>query len=152
MAIDIKSPQFPESIFEGTLSNWLKKEGQEIKQDEVLAEIETDKVVIEVTAPSDGVMGKVLVKEGATIKSSEVIGSYNEGELKAEIKSAKSLTQDEIKKITDELSNNFKSKIKLNYKQDESLIGGLIVQVGSTMIDTSIKSKLQQIENRMIEA
>ena len=72
--------------------------------------------------------------------------------MKAEIKSAKSLTQDEIKKITDELSNNFKSKIKLNYKQDESLIGGLIVQVGSTMIDTSIKSKLQQIENRMIEA
>ena len=72
--------------------------------------------------------------------------------MKAEIKSAKSLTQDEIKKITDELSNNFKSKIKLNYKQDESLIGGLIVQVGSTMIDTSIKSKLQQIENSMIEA
>ena len=79
MAIDIKSPQFPESIFEGTLSSWLKKEGQEIKQDEVLAEIETDKVVIEVTAPSDGVMGKVLVDEGATIKSSEVIGSYMEG-------------------------------------------------------------------------
>ena len=72
--------------------------------------------------------------------------------ISAEIKSAKSLSQDEIKKITDELSNNFKSKIKLNYKQDESLIGGLIVQVGSTMIDTSIKSKLQQIENRMIEA
>ena len=80
MAIDIKSPQFPESIFEGTLSSWLKKEGQEIKQDEVLAEIETDKVVIEVTAPSDGVMGKALVKEGAIIKSSEVIGSYKEGE------------------------------------------------------------------------
>jgi len=50
------------------------------------------------------------------------------------------------------ISNNFKSKIKLNYKQDESLIGGLIVQVGSTMIDTSIKSKLQQIEKKMIEA
>ena len=83
MAIDIKSPQFPESIFEGTLSSWLKKEGQEIKQDEVLAEIETDKVVIEVTAPSDGVMGKALVKEGATIKSSEVIGSYKEGEAEA---------------------------------------------------------------------
>ena len=83
MAIDIKSPQFPESIFEGTLSSWLKKEGQEIKQDEVLAEIETDKVVIEVTAPSDGVMGKALVKEGATIKSSEVIGSYKEGEVEA---------------------------------------------------------------------
>ena len=79
------------------------------------------------------------------------ICSEKRGELKAEIKSAKSLNQEEIKKITDELSNNFKSQIKLNYIQDESLIGGLIVQVGSTMIDTSIKSKLQQIENRMIE-
>ena len=80
------------------------------------------------------------------------ICSEKRGELKAEIKSAKLLNQDEIKKITDELSNNFKSQIKLNYIQDESLIGGLVVQVGSTMIDTSIKSKLQQIENRMIEA
>ena len=78
--------------------------------------------------------------------------SEKRGELKAEIKTAKELTQEEISKITDELSNNFKSKIKLNYKHDQSLIGGLIVQVGSTMIDTSIKNKLQQIENRMIEA
>ena len=86
MAIDIKSPQFPESIFEGTLSSWLKKEGQEIKQDEVLAEIETDKVVIEVTAPSDGVMGKILVDEGAIIKSSEVIGSYKESAIENDSK------------------------------------------------------------------
>ena len=70
------------------------------------------------------------------------ICSEKRGELKAEIKSAKLLNQDEIKKITDELSNNFKSQIKLNYIQDESLIGGLVVQVGSTMIDTSIKSCL----------
>ena len=80
------------------------------------------------------------------------ICSEKRGELKAEIKSAKELTQEEISKITDELSNNFKSKIKLNYSHDQSLIGGLVVQVGSTMIDTSIKNKLQQIENRMIEA
>ena len=80
------------------------------------------------------------------------ICSEKRGELKAEIKSAKELTQEEINKMTDELSNNFKSKIKLNYSHDQSLIGGLVVQVGSTMIDTSIKNKLQQIENRMIEA
>ncbi len=80
------------------------------------------------------------------------ICSEKKGELKAEIKSAKELTQEEIKKITDELSSNFKSKIKLNYSHDQSLIGGLVVQVGSAMIDTSIKNKLQQIENRMIEA
>ena len=74
------------------------------------------------------------------------------GELKAELKSAKELSDDQIKKITDELTENFSSKIKLNYKHDKSLIGGLVVQVGSTMVDTSIKNKLQQIENRMIEA
>jgi len=78
--------------------------------------------------------------------------SKKRGELKAELKSAKELSSDEISKITDELTKNFSSKIKLNYKHDESLIGGLIVQVGSTMVDTSIKNKLQQIENRMIEA
>ncbi len=80
------------------------------------------------------------------------ICSEKRGELKAEIRTAKELTKDEINKIIIELSDNFKSKIKLNYKYDQSLIGGLVVQVGSTMIDTSIKNKLQQIENRMIEA
>ena len=66
--------------------------------------------------------------------------------------SAKDLTEDEVSSIKEELTENFSSKIKLNYKYDKSLIGGLIVQVGSTMVDTSIKNKLQQIENRMIEA
>ena len=86
------------------------------------------------------------------LKSFIEICSKKRGELIAELKSAKKLSSDEIKKITDELSMNFSSKIKLNYKYDESLIGGLVVQVGSTMVDTSIKNKLQQIENRMIEA
>ena len=78
--------------------------------------------------------------------------SVKRGELKAELTSAKNLTENEVNSIKEELTKNFSSKIKLNYKYDESLIGGLIVQVGSTMVDTSIKNKLQQIENRMIEA
>ena len=86
------------------------------------------------------------------LKSFIKICSKKRGELTAELKSANRLSSDEIKKITDELSANFNSKIKLNYKHDESLIGGLVVQVGSTMVDSSIKNKLQQIENRMIEA
>lgn len=86
------------------------------------------------------------------LKSFIEICSRKRGELKAELKSAKKLSNEEIKKITEELTKNFSSKIKLNYKHDESLIGGLVVQVGSTMVDTSIKNKLQQIENRMIEA
>ena len=78
--------------------------------------------------------------------------SIKKGELKAELTSAKDLTEKEVDSIKEELIKNFSSKIKLNYKHDPSLIGGLVVQVGSTMVDTSIKNKLQQIENRMIEA
>ena len=78
--------------------------------------------------------------------------STKRGELKAELTSAKDLSENEVNDIKEELTKNFSSKIKLNYKHDASLIGGLIVQVGSTMVDTSIKNKLQQIENRMIEA
>ena len=79
------------------------------------------------------------------------ICSEKRGELKTEIRSAKNLSNDEINNIKDELSKHFTSKIKLDYKYDESLIGGLIVQVGCTMIDTSIKNKLQQIENKMMK-
>ena len=79
------------------------------------------------------------------------ICSDKRGELKAKITSAKELSPEEINKIKEELSMNFKSKIRLDYTHDKSLIGGLVMQVGSTMIDTSIKNKLQQIENGMIE-
>ena len=78
--------------------------------------------------------------------------SIKRGELKAELTSAKNLTENEVNKIKEELTKDFSSKIRLNYKHDPSLIGGLIVQVGSMMVDTSVKNKLQQIENRMIEA
>jgi len=78
--------------------------------------------------------------------------SIKRGELKAKLTSAKDLTENEVNNIKEELTKYFGSKIKLNYKYDKSLIGGLIVQVGSTMVDTSIKNKLKQIENRMIEA
>ena len=86
------------------------------------------------------------------LKNFNEICSERRGELRTKIISAKELSQNEIDKITEELSNNFKSKIKLKYIHDKSLIGGLVMHVGSTMIDTSIKNKLQQIENRMIEA
>ena len=78
--------------------------------------------------------------------------SKKRGEIKAELTAAKELTENDLKKIKEDLIKSFSSKIKINYKYDPSLIGGLIVQVGSTMVDTSIKNKLQQIENRMIEA
>ena len=70
--------------------------------------------------------------------------------MKAKLVAAKQLNNDEVNKIKDELSKDFTNKVKLDYKYDPSLIGGLIIQVGSVMIDTSIKSKLKQLENKMI--
>ena len=78
--------------------------------------------------------------------------SKKRGEVKAELISSKELSGEQVSKIKDELSQNFNAKIKLDYKYDKSLIGGLVIQVGSIMVDTSIKNKLQQIENTMIEA
>jgi F-type H+-transporting ATPase subunit delta len=78
--------------------------------------------------------------------------SKKRGEVKAELISSKELSGEQVNKIKDELSQNFDAKIKLDYKYDKSLIGGLVIQVGSIMVDTSIKNKLQQIENTMIEA
>ncbi len=80
------------------------------------------------------------------------ICSGSRGEIQAELTAAKILDENEINKIKDDLASNYGSNIKLNYKNDPSLIGGLIIKVGSTMIDTSIKNKLQQIEKKMIEA
>ena len=77
--------------------------------------------------------------------------SRGRGEIKAKISSSKQLSQSEIEKIQKELSENFASKIKLDYKYDPTLIGGLIIQLGSIMVDTSIKNKLKQLETRMVE-
>ena len=80
------------------------------------------------------------------------ICSNARGEIQAELTVAKNLNENEINNIKNELSSTFGSNIKLKHKYDPSLIGGLIIKVGSTMIDTSIKNKLQQIEKKMIEA
>ena len=78
MSIKIKSPTFPESVADGTVANWLKKEGENVNQDEVIAEIETDKVVLEVLAQSDGVITKIIKSEGEIVSSAEIIGEFSE--------------------------------------------------------------------------
>ena len=86
MSIEIKAPTFPESVADGTIANWLKKEGENVNQDEVIAEIETDKVVLEVLAQSDGIISKILKSEGETVASSEIIGEFEESDGSSEIK------------------------------------------------------------------
>lgn len=76
---DIKVPVFSESVSEGTLLSWHKKVGETVKRGDILAEIETDKVVLEVTALQDGVLQSVAKNEGDTVYSEEVLGQVGEG-------------------------------------------------------------------------
>ena len=108
MSIKIKSPTFPESIADGIVANWLKKEGENVNQDEVIAEIETDKVVLEVLAQSDGVITKIIKSEGDTVSSAEVIGEFSESDNSSkissdikekQIKTEKKISKPAVKKI-----------------------------------------------------
>src|SRR5690554_2087186 len=79
MAIEIKAPTFPESVADGTVATWHKQPGDAVKRDELLVDIETDKVVLEVLAEADGVLGEIIKGEGETVLSAELLGTLNAG-------------------------------------------------------------------------
>ena len=117
MAIEIKSPTFPESVAEGTIASWVKKEGEFIKQDEVIVEIETEKVVLEVVAPFDGVISEIIKPAGDIVKSAELIARFKEEAL-----SEKHTSKTSDLKI-DGLSSKLKeSSIKSNGPAAEKLL------------------------------
>ncbi len=79
MSIEIKAPTFPESVADGTIATWHKKPGEAVSRDELLVDIETDKVVLEVVAPEDGVIEVILKQEGDVVLSGELIGKFTAG-------------------------------------------------------------------------
>ncbi len=79
MSTEIKAPVFPESVAEGTVATWHKQPGEACSRDDLIVDIETDKVVLEVVAPADGVIEDILKGEGDTVGSGEVIGKFKEG-------------------------------------------------------------------------
>jgi 2-oxoglutarate dehydrogenase E2 component (dihydrolipoamide succinyltransferase) len=79
MAIEIKAPTFPESVADGTVATWHKQPGDAVKRDELIVDIETDKVVMEVLAEADGVMGDIVKGEGETVLSGELLGTFEKG-------------------------------------------------------------------------
>ena len=107
MATEIKSPTYPESVSDGTISNWVKKEGESVKQDELIAEIETDKIVLEVLSPIDGKISKIIKNEGEVVLSGELIAEVNKGETTEDVKND---AKEESKEIdTSIVSDNPKS-------------------------------------------
>lgn len=79
MTIEIKAPQFPESVADGTVATWHKQPGEPVMRDDLLVDIETDKVVLEVVAPADGVLTQVLQPAGATIQSQQLLAIFEAG-------------------------------------------------------------------------
>src|SRR5882672_7191202 len=77
MLIEVKVPQLSESVAEATLLAWHKKVGEAVKRDENLIDIETDKVVLELPAPADGVLTKIIKSDGGTVKAGEVIATID---------------------------------------------------------------------------
>ena len=118
MSIKIKAPTFPESVADGTIANWVKKEGDNVTQDDVIAEIETDKVVLEVIAQSDGMISKIIKDEGEIVQSAEVIGEFDES---GESSKAKEKTNDNVE---DKKEPEKKTKTKpVKNKQSTNKIG-----------------------------
>ncbi|MGB0668832.1 MAG: 2-oxoglutarate dehydrogenase complex dihydrolipoyllysine-residue succinyltransferase [Porticoccaceae bacterium] len=114
MAIEIKAPTFPESVQEGTVATWHKNVGDSVTRDELLVDIETDKVVLEVVAPATGTITEVLKAEDELVLSNEVIARIEEGEAakpaaapaakqeEADVQVADALVNPAAKKLADE--------------------------------------------------
>ncbi|WP_187487907.1 2-oxoglutarate dehydrogenase complex dihydrolipoyllysine-residue succinyltransferase [Duffyella gerundensis] len=93
-SVDILVPDLPESVADATVATWHKKPGDAVSRDEVLVEIETDKVVLEVPASADGILEAVLEEEGATVTSRQILGRLKEGNSAGKESSAKSEDKD----------------------------------------------------------
>src|SRR5213075_2143311 len=76
---DIMTPALGESVTEATVARWTKKAGDAVRKDEILVELETDKVSLEVASPSDGVLSEITAEEGATIEPGALLGKVTEG-------------------------------------------------------------------------
>lgn len=79
MSIEIKAPTFPESVADGTVATWHKQPGEAVSRDDLIVDIETDKVVLEVVAPADGTLKEIIKGEGSTVLSDEVIALFVAG-------------------------------------------------------------------------
>ena len=140
MTIEIKSPTFPESVADGTVANWVKKEGESVDQDEIIAEIETDKVVLEVVAPSNGVLTKIIKHEGDIVNSAEIIGEFDETAVK--IKEEKISKEVNLHSSSAE-EDDPKIKDDVNHKKSGPAAKKLIVEnnLDSSLIQASGKNQ-----------
>jgi 2-oxoglutarate dehydrogenase E2 component (dihydrolipoamide succinyltransferase) len=125
MAIEIKAPTYPESVQEGTLATWHKNVGDSVNRDDLIVDIETDKVVLEVVAPATGTLTEVLKAEGDIILSNEVIARIEEGQSEAANTAVPAAKQEEADvQVADTLVNPAAKKLADERKIDLAQVVG----------------------------
>ena len=100
MAIEIKTPTLPESVADALIVGWQKKPGDKIELDELLVEIETDKVVLEVPAPVSGILESIVAEEGTTVTSEQLLGYIKEADISQDSSSEQTVGEDDTNNAT----------------------------------------------------
>lgn len=105
MSIEIKAPVFPESVADGTVATWHKQPGESVERDELLVDIETDKVVLEVVAQNPGVIKEIFKFEGDTVLSAEVLATFEEGAAGTATSAPEAVTESSVESSDDIVVN-----------------------------------------------
>jgi len=127
LTIDIKIPEFSESISEGTISAWLKKVGDQVEEGETLVEIETDKVLLEIPSPASGVIEKIIKDENEIVNSHEVVGQLVEKIQKTSQENESSpdqTTSDDVEEVVEINADNDSA----NYKKTSPAVRKIIAE------------------------
>lgn len=127
MSIEVKVPVLPESVTDATVATWYKKPGDFVKRDENLVDLETDKVVLEVPAPADGVLESIAVESGEVVEANQILGVVKEGEIPAE-KAEES--------VAPKASSGSKDPVKENADMGTSSASDSLKDSGSKAVDT----------------
>ncbi|WP_213999787.1 2-oxoglutarate dehydrogenase complex dihydrolipoyllysine-residue succinyltransferase [Arsukibacterium sp.] len=135
--MEIKVPVLPESVADATIATWHVKAGEAVTRDQVLVDIETDKVVLEVVAQADGVMGEIIHDTGATVTAEEVIGKMEAGAAPAEKKDDSSAKKDDKETGKDDAKSETKADAKSDDSNDDALSPSVRRMISEKGLDAS---------------
>ena len=124
MAIEIKAPQFPESVEDGTIAAWAKQPGEAVELDELIVEIETDKVVLEILAPADGVIKSIEKNADDVVLSEEIIGYFEAGAVAQAAPVATTSDSEEDVKVGNVIMSPAARRLVDEHKLDATVIPG----------------------------
>lgn len=150
MAIEIQIPEFSESISEGTIGSWVKNVGDNVTEGETIVEVETDKVVLEIPAPSSGVISDILKNENETVASLEVIGRMTNDASQTVSSSEKESSDAEIDvsgqdKLKTENNFSTKENVDQDYKKTSPAVRKLMQESNVDLVDVIATGKNNRV-------